>query len=193
MPVARPGLTWDAKCGICGCSRRAGRPHKDTQVPWHCRTAGRPDSCRPLCAANSPAGPFSAVPFVRSLGRPRPSRVTWPGQRTCGGVPPKDVVAEGGTHASYGQDHHTGRVREPGGQGRQHRHSHSTCCRALEAGNDVLYGVRRTADSVHRVRPSRLIRHRPFCEPFFQELDANVQISPAMNGEDLQNGLGKLS
>ena len=33
----------------------------------------------------------------------------------------------------------------------------------------------------------------PFCEPFFQELDANVQISPAMNGEDLQNGLGKLS
>jgi hypothetical protein len=32
----------------------------------------------------------------------------------------------------------------------------------------------------------------PFAEPFFQELDANVQMSPVMNGEDLQNGLGKL-
>lgn len=32
----------------------------------------------------------------------------------------------------------------------------------------------------------------PFAEPLFQELDANVQLSPAMNGEDLQQGLSRL-
>jgi hypothetical protein len=33
----------------------------------------------------------------------------------------------------------------------------------------------------------------PFAEPFFAELDANVVIAPAMNGEDLQKGLSQLS
>ncbi|NUS72365.1 MAG: hypothetical protein HOQ05_03055 [Corynebacteriales bacterium] len=31
------------------------------------------------------------------------------------------------------------------------------------------------------------------CEPFFQEFNAKVTISPAMNIEDLQNGLKKAS
>jgi hypothetical protein len=32
----------------------------------------------------------------------------------------------------------------------------------------------------------------PFAEPFFRELDADVQIAPAMNGDDLQKGLSQL-
>ena len=32
----------------------------------------------------------------------------------------------------------------------------------------------------------------PFAEPFFTELDAGVEIAPAMNGEDLQKGLSQL-
>jgi hypothetical protein len=33
----------------------------------------------------------------------------------------------------------------------------------------------------------------PFAEPFFSELDAEVEISPVMNVEDLQKGLAQLS
>ena len=32
-----------------------------------------------------------------------------------------------------------------------------------------------------------------FSEPFFRQLDAQVQVTPAMNGEDLQQGLSQLS
>ena len=32
----------------------------------------------------------------------------------------------------------------------------------------------------------------PFAEPFFRELNAEVQLSPVMSGDDLQNGFAKL-
>jgi len=32
----------------------------------------------------------------------------------------------------------------------------------------------------------------PFAEPFFRELNADVQIAPAMNGDDLQKGLSQI-
>lgn len=32
----------------------------------------------------------------------------------------------------------------------------------------------------------------PFAEPFFQELDANVQLAPVMNVDDLQKGLAQV-
>lgn len=33
----------------------------------------------------------------------------------------------------------------------------------------------------------------PFAEPFFMELNADVQVVPVMNGEDLQKGLSALA
>jgi hypothetical protein len=33
----------------------------------------------------------------------------------------------------------------------------------------------------------------PFAEPLFQGLDANVELAPAMNGDDLQKGLSQLN
>lgn len=33
----------------------------------------------------------------------------------------------------------------------------------------------------------------PFAEPLFQGLDANVQLAPVMNGDDLQKGLSQLN
>lgn len=32
-----------------------------------------------------------------------------------------------------------------------------------------------------------------FTEPFFMELNAEVQVAPVMNGDDLQNGLSGLA
>jgi hypothetical protein len=32
----------------------------------------------------------------------------------------------------------------------------------------------------------------PFAEPFFMELNADVQVAPAMNADDLRTGLGQL-
>jgi hypothetical protein len=32
----------------------------------------------------------------------------------------------------------------------------------------------------------------PFAEPFFTELNASVELAPAMNGDDLQKGLSQL-
>ncbi len=32
----------------------------------------------------------------------------------------------------------------------------------------------------------------PFAEPFFRELDAEMEVSPVMNAEDLQKGMSRL-
>jgi hypothetical protein len=54
----------------------------------------------------------------------------------------------------------------------------------------TTFGGRRTAFMILDMPdPSDL---PPFAEPFFMELDAEVVMSPAMNGADLEKGLSQI-
>lgn len=54
----------------------------------------------------------------------------------------------------------------------------------------TTYDARRTAYIVFDLPGASDIP--PFAEPFFNELDADVEIVPVMNGEDLRKGLSQL-
>jgi hypothetical protein len=54
----------------------------------------------------------------------------------------------------------------------------------------TTFDGRRTAYMVFDLPDSSGIP--PFAEPFFQELDAEVELAPAMNTDDLQAGLSQL-
>jgi hypothetical protein len=58
-----------------------------------------------------------------------------------------------------------------------------------EAAYFTTFDGRRTAFFVFDMTDSSAIP--PFAEPFFMELDAEVQISPVMNTDDLQKGLSE--
>ncbi|MGH3276769.1 MAG: hypothetical protein ACRDNZ_20875 [Streptosporangiaceae bacterium] len=54
----------------------------------------------------------------------------------------------------------------------------------------TTFDGRRTAFMVFDMKePSDI---PPFAEPFFRELDAEVQIAPVMNGEDLRQGIAQV-
>jgi hypothetical protein len=62
----------------------------------------------------------------------------------------------------------------------------------MKAGSDIFTdfdGVRTAFMRFDLLDSSDIVS---FAEPFFQELNANVQIAPAMNADDLQNGFCKL-
>ncbi len=54
----------------------------------------------------------------------------------------------------------------------------------------TTFDGRRTAYMVFDLPDSSGIP--PFAEPFFQELDAEVELAPAMNADDLRAGLSQL-
>lgn len=55
----------------------------------------------------------------------------------------------------------------------------------------TTFDGRRTAFFVFDMPDSSAIP--PFAEPFFQELEAEVPISPVMDGDDLQKGLSGMA
>lgn len=55
----------------------------------------------------------------------------------------------------------------------------------------TTFDGRRTAFVVFDMPDSSALP--PFTEPLFMELNAEVQLSPVMNGDDLQKGLSQLS
>jgi hypothetical protein len=60
-----------------------------------------------------------------------------------------------------------------------------------EAAYFTTFDGRRTAFFIFDI--ARRLAIPPFAEPFFMELDAEVQISPVMDTEDLQKGLSGMT
>lgn len=66
-----------------------------------------------------------------------------------------------------------------------------TAERKPEAAYFTTFDGRRTAFFIFDMPDASAIP--PFAEPFFQELDAEVQISPVTNTDDLQKGLSGIA